>query len=73
MAALDEILAEEGGMALNQPLALHLFQQLRLLNEWGQSVVMGVLARYTPASEDEVFNILVSSSSRRCQPALRRR
>ena len=62
MAALDEILAEEGGMALNQPLALHLFQQLRLLNEWGQSVVMGVLARYAPTNEDEIFNVLVRRS-----------
>jgi hypothetical protein len=59
VAALDEVLADEGGMALNRPLALHLFQQLRTLNEWGQSLVMGVLARYRPEDEDEVFSILV--------------
>ena len=46
-------------MALNRPLALHLFQQLRILNEWGQSIIMTVLARYKPEDEEEVFSILV--------------
>lgn len=59
VAALDEILADEGGMALNRPLALHLFQQLRTLNEWGQCIVLNVLSRFKPEGEDEVFNLLV--------------
>ena len=70
MAALDEILAEEGGMALNKQLALHLFQQLRTLHDWGQALVMGVLARYTPEDEDEVFALLVRSSGISTAPSL---
>ena len=58
-------------MALNRPLALHLFQQLRILNEWGQSIIMTVLARYKPEDEEEVFSILVRSQSLERSFALR--
>jgi hypothetical protein len=32
---LTEILAEEGGMAVNQPIILHLLSKVNDFNEWG--------------------------------------
>ena len=56
--ALDELLAEEGGVVINTAIAEHLFRRLGDFDEWACSLVMGVLHRYTPANEDAVFDIL---------------
>ncbi|KAJ8017352.1 hypothetical protein DPEC_G00016970 [Dallia pectoralis] len=58
LRALDEILQEEGGVAINKPVAHHLLNRLKECDVWGQSEVLAVLQRYQPRSEDELFNIL---------------
>ncbi|KAK6308657.1 hypothetical protein J4Q44_G00219280 [Coregonus suidteri] len=58
LRALEEILQEEGGVAINKPIAHHLLNRLKLCDVWGQSEVLAVLQRYRPRSEDELFDIL---------------
>ena len=58
MTTLNEILAEEGGMSINQAIVHHLLNRMRDFSEWGQCVVLEVLAGYTPASEDEMYGLM---------------
>nr|XP_020636225.1 AP-4 complex subunit beta-1 [Pogona vitticeps]XP_020636226.1 AP-4 complex subunit beta-1 [Pogona vitticeps] len=58
LRALEEILAHEGGVVINKPIAHHLLNRLPDLDQWGQSEVLTFLLRYKPRSEDELFDIL---------------
>jgi AP-4 complex subunit beta-1 len=56
--SLNEILADEGGMAINKKIIYHLLNKLRDFHEWGQCAVLDLLVKYEPASNDELFDIL---------------
>ncbi|XP_068194281.1 AP-4 complex subunit beta-1 isoform X2 [Antennarius striatus] len=58
LRALEEILKEEGGVAINKPIAHHLLNRLKECDVWGQCEVLSVLRRYQPQSEEELFDIL---------------
>ncbi|TKS76929.1 AP-4 complex subunit beta-1 [Collichthys lucidus] len=58
LRALEEILKEEGGVAINKPITHHLLNRLKDCDVWGQCEVLRILQRYQPQSEDELFNIL---------------
>jgi AP-4 complex subunit beta-1 len=58
VCVLNEVLSEEGGIAVNQAIVHHLLGRLRELSDWGQCVVMEVVSRYRPASEEETFGIM---------------
>ncbi|XP_034552520.1 AP-4 complex subunit beta-1 [Notolabrus celidotus] len=58
LRALEEILKEEGGVAINKPITHHLLNRLKECDVWGQCEVLRVLQRYKPQSEDELFDIL---------------
>uniref|UniRef100_A0A3Q1JF53 AP complex subunit beta n=1 Tax=Anabas testudineus TaxID=64144 RepID=A0A3Q1JF53_ANATE len=58
LRALEEILKEEGGVAINKPIAHHLLNRLKECDVWGQCDVLRILQRYRPQSEDELFDIL---------------
>uniref|UniRef100_A0A8C5FWK5 Clathrin/coatomer adaptor adaptin-like N-terminal domain-containing protein n=1 Tax=Gadus morhua TaxID=8049 RepID=A0A8C5FWK5_GADMO len=58
LRALEEILKEEGGVAVNKAIAHHLLNRLKECDVWGQCEVLGVLQRYRPHSEEELFDIL---------------
>jgi len=55
---LNELLAEEGGMAVNQPLILHLLSRVGEFTEWGLTHVLALVAKYAPADEEELFSIM---------------
>lgn len=55
---LNELLAEEGGMAVNQPLILHLLARVGDFTEWGLTHVLALVAKYAPADEEELFSIM---------------
>jgi hypothetical protein len=55
---LNELLAEEGGMAVNQPLILHLLARVGEFTEWGLTHVLALVAKYAPADEEELFSIM---------------
>ncbi|KAM9855517.1 AP-4 complex subunit beta-1 [Aulostomus maculatus] len=58
LRALEEILKEEGGVAINKPITHHLLNRLKECDVWSQSEVLRILQRYRPQSEDELFDIL---------------
>lgn len=58
VVVLTEILADEGGIAINQAMIVYLLGRLKEFTDWGQCIVMGLTAKYTPASDDELFAIM---------------
>ena len=58
LTALNEILADEGGVACNQAIVHHLLSRIRDFSDWGQCLVMDLVARYKPANEEELFGIM---------------
>ena len=58
ISALNEILAAEGGMAINTNIIMYLLNRIREFSEWGQCAILDLVARYTPTSEDEMFDIM---------------
>jgi len=58
LMVLQEIKLEEGGLNLNRELVVHLLNRIRDYNEWGQCVILGLIVRYRPASDEEIFQIM---------------
>ncbi|XP_076022436.1 AP-4 complex subunit beta-1 [Genypterus blacodes] len=58
LRALEEILKEEGGVAINKPITHHLLNRMKDCDVWGQCEVLRILQRYRPQSDDELFDIL---------------
>ncbi|XP_033629780.1 AP-4 complex subunit beta-1-like isoform X3 [Asterias rubens] len=58
MLALEELLDHEGGIAINQRIAHYLVNRLSEFTEWGQCCVLQLLLKYTPQSEDEMFDMM---------------
>lgn len=58
LVALNEIMADEGGIAINQQIVMHLLSRISDFNEWGQCNILQIAARYKPVNEDEVFSIM---------------
>jgi len=57
--ALDELLADEGGMRVNQPLMHHLLGRLRDFNDWEQCSVLDLVARYrVVGGQEETFQLM---------------
>ena len=55
---LEGILKDEGGIVINKKITHHLLNQVDNFTPWGQSYVFGILEKYQPKSEDEVFDIM---------------
>lgn len=58
LVALNEIMADEGGIAINQQIIMHLLSRISDFNEWGQCNILHLVARYKPMNENEVFSIM---------------
>lgn len=58
IVALNEIMADEGGIAINQPIVMHLLSRISDFNEWGQCNILEIVAKYRPTGPDEVFTIM---------------
>ncbi|CAI5703804.1 hypothetical protein KXD40_002611 [Peronospora effusa] len=58
LVALNEIMTDEGGIAINQPIVMHLLSRISDFNEWGQCNILQIVAKYKPAGPDEVFTIM---------------
>lgn len=58
LVVLNEILAEEGGMAVNQALILHLLNHINEFNEWGLIQVLSLCSKYQAVDEEECFSIM---------------
>lgn len=58
LRALEEILKDEGGVAINKNITHHLLNRLKECDVWGQCDVLRILERYRPQTEGELFDIL---------------
>ena len=56
---LNEILKKEGGIAISGKMVIHLLNILNDFNEWGQTTILELVARYTPKDEEQLYSILV--------------
>lgn len=56
--ALHELMAEEGGIAINQAIVHHLLQRIKDFSDWGQCVVLEHMAKYMPVNDEERFGIM---------------
>lgn len=55
---LNEILKKEGGISISSKMVIHLLNNLKEFNEWGQNVVLEIVSRYTPKDEEQMYAIL---------------
>ncbi|KAL8575529.1 hypothetical protein ACOMHN_059594 [Nucella lapillus] len=58
LTGLEEILKEEGGVVINKAIAYYLLNRLKSFPTWPLVQVLGVLKKYRPVDEDEVFDIM---------------
>lgn len=58
ICAINEILQDEGGMAINKPIIHHLLNRMREFNEWSQCIVLELVAKYKPDSQQETFDMM---------------
>ena len=56
--ALNEIMCQQGGIVTNQSIIHHLLNRIKSFNEWGQCVVLDLVAQYKPKSQEEIFAIM---------------
>ena len=46
--AINQIRAEKGGIEITRSLVIHLLNRIKDFNEWGQSIILELTARYSP-------------------------
>ncbi len=56
--AINEIRAEKGGIEITRQLVIHLLNRIKDFNEWGQSIILELTARYQPQTKEEMFDIM---------------
>ncbi|KAF9123729.1 AP-4 complex subunit beta-1 [Mortierella sp. 14UC] len=56
--ALETILVDEGGIVINCAIAGHLLRRYKDWNPGQLQVVLGVLCRYKPETDDEIYEIM---------------
>jgi AP-4 complex subunit beta-1 len=56
--ALNEILINEGGMAISSKMIVYLLNRIKEFNEWGQTVILELLSRFKPKTDQELFDIM---------------
>lgn len=55
---LNELMAKNGGMAINRAIMLHLLNRLGEFGEFGVVAVLDLVPRYIPANEEEGYQIM---------------
>lgn len=58
LLALNEIMASKGGVPPEGPTIRLMLNRIKEFNDWGQVAVLDLVARYTPASQEETFQIM---------------
>ena len=48
LEAVNEILADKGGMEINRGLVINLLNRIKEFNEWGQSIILDFCSKYNP-------------------------
>jgi vesicle coat complex subunit len=55
---LNEMNLSQGGMELSQDTVTYLLNRIGDFSEWGLNVVLELIARYRPSSEDEMYAVM---------------
>lgn len=58
LAVLEEVTEDEGGIQITKNILYFLLNRLRDVPEWQQTQILRLVLRYTPANEDEMFDIM---------------
>jgi vesicle coat complex subunit len=58
LMVLNEIQLDQGGVEISQTMIMHLLNRLGEFSEWGVNVILDLVSRYQPASDDETFSIM---------------
>lgn len=58
LMVLEELKLSSGGIEPTTELIMHLLNRLGEFNEWGLNIVLDILSRYCPKSDDETFAIM---------------
>jgi len=46
--AINEILADKGGIEIDKELLIPLLNRIKDFNEWGQSIILDICSKYYP-------------------------
>lgn len=55
---LNEILSKDGGIAISGKMVNYLLNIIQDFNEWGQNMILNLVAKYKPKDESQMFDIL---------------
>ena len=58
LMVLNEIQLDQGGVEISQSMIMHLLNRLGEFSEWGVNVILDLVSRYQPVSDDETFSIM---------------
>lgn len=56
--AINEILADKGGIEITRDLVIPLLNRIKDFNEWGQSIILDICSKYHPSESQEKFDIM---------------
>ena len=56
--AVNEILADKGGIEIERNLIIPLLNRIKDFNEWGQSIILDICSKYQPGDSQEKFDIM---------------
>ncbi|CAG9324707.1 unnamed protein product [Blepharisma stoltei] len=56
--ALNEVLENEGGIAINRRMVIYLLNRIHQYTEFGQSIIFDVVSKYQPIDDNEKIDIL---------------
>ncbi|KAF9186734.1 AP-4 complex subunit beta-1 [Haplosporangium sp. Z 11] len=59
--ALETILVDEGGIVINHNIVSHLIRRYKDWNSNQLQIILGVLCRYKPRTDDEIYEVMHSS------------
>lgn len=58
ISAVEEVLAEEGGLQPTREMVTNMLNRLNQFSEWGQCAVLRLLTKYQVSDEGEMFDIM---------------
>ena len=56
--AINEILADKGGIEIDRALIIPLLNRIKDFNEWGQSIILDICSKFYPSDQQEKFDIM---------------
>ena len=58
IVSLNEIMADEGGIVINNQIISYLLHRINEFDEWGKCSILALVAKYDPMSTEETFSLM---------------